>query len=452
MRARARHRADSVWSVMGAPAGGGGAAGRGAGRGVYSGRENGAGGIPKGPPGGRKNHGGEFGELLVAYSGGVYGRGMETRMLAEFFEAIMKERGWNQTELARALGLTQPWVSRVICGTRDPSFAKVVVHLRRVGYEVRILPEAAEGEGPVKRREFIASAASVAFVPTPKGNPYRDAEYVHFLAERTNRVLYEIGGIDTARSATLHYTQLKSAVSGSKDRRLLSAASALARNVALVKYDAQDMPGAEEACKLAAAFGREAGDGEASAHALRDLSMLCSFQGKAGPAAFFAQEALKTPDLSTRDAAFALMQLGRGLGLAQGREREAKAALAKAQEIGGSLPVPALGDLLGGVGVAYKEQRRWDDAQTTLGEAVRLLGPSSPLLQANYLARQVQAALGAAEPDRAAELMVRLAAVAPTVSSARLRRYVLEILRQSARWTSVPEVREVRPLLQAAVA
>ncbi len=98
------------------------------------------------------------------------------------------------------------------------------------------------------------------------------------------------------------------------------------------------------------------------------------------------------------------MSLGRALGLLS-EKRHSRIILDKAQEIGADLPDFQRARLTGNVGVAFYEQGDWGTAHHTFREAVELISSTSPLLGANYLARQVQAALRASQPLLAAELM-----------------------------------------------
>jgi hypothetical protein len=90
------------------------------------------------------------------------------------------------------------------------------------------------------------------------------------------------------------------------------------------------------------------------------------------------------------------MRLGGALGLLPGHERKARQMLDEALSIDG-LPPFQKADLIGGVGVALKEQKEFRKAHDSLGEAVKLVGPMSPLLQTNYLARQIQGLFAAGQ-------------------------------------------------------
>ncbi|GAB2808264.1 hypothetical protein GCM10022221_01950 [Actinocorallia aurea] len=292
----------------------------------------------------------------------------------------------------------------------------------------------------MKRREFIAGMASVPLVPNADPDPYRDPAYVDLLTDRVNKSLFDSGGSASLRSATRHLGRVRKAVSESRDPRLLSSASSLARQVALVHYDSAGLPEAEAIARTAVAYAHAAGDGDKQVLALNNLAMFCAYAGDGHRGQQYARRALTVPDASPGREAQAHMQLGRALGLLN-EKRASATHLTRAQQLGADhLPALECADMTGGVGVALYEQGDWDAARSVLTEAVTLISPLAPLLGANYHARQVQSALGASQPLLAAELMAPLVRVAPLVSSARLDGYLSEILRLSARWRKVPEV------------
>ncbi|GAA2732500.1 hypothetical protein [Actinocorallia aurantiaca] len=369
---------------------------------------------------------------------------MEFRELPEATKAIMKERGWTQAQLGDAWGRTQAWVSTVAGGKQDIGFNRLSRLLGRVGYEVVIRRKIDEAE--VKRRAFLAGAASVTLVPSAEGNPYRDPDYVGAIAERVNKSLYGSGGLTAFQDADRHLRRVRNAVTGSKDVRLLGAASELARKVSLVQYDACRLPQAQEAGKLAASFARAGQDRDRQVSALNELAMFSCYRGDGRHGEWYARQALTVPGISPASEARASMGLGRALGLL-GEKRHSSMSLDRARTIGTDLPDFERVNLTGNVGVALYEQGEWKAAQDTLHEAVEFLLPASPWLGANLLARQVQAALRSSEPLLAAELMGTLSRIAPLVSSARLDGYLTEIAALSTPWRDVREVKDMRQQL-----
>jgi hypothetical protein len=374
---------------------------------------------------------------------------MEFKELSEATKAIMRERDWTQAQLGACWGRTQAWVSTVAGGKQDVGFNRLSRLLDRVGYEVVIRRKLDEAE--VKRRAFLTSMASVTLIPSPGGDPYRDPDYVGMLADRINKSFYQSGGANGFQEASRHLNRVRNAVAGSKDTRLLKAASRLARQASLVHYDARRLPQAQEAGKLAVAYARAGQDHDGQAHALNELSMFYAYQGDGRRGEWYARQALTVPDLSPMREAQASARLGRSLGLL-GEKRHSALALDRAQEIGNDLPDSQRADLVGGVGVAFYEQGSWESAQGTLDEAVKLVSAQSPMLGANYLTRRVQAALRASDPLLAAELTGPLSRVAPLISSARLDGYLAEIMSLSTPWRGVPEVKDMRQQLHALLA
>ena len=157
----------------------------------------------------------------------------------------------------------------------------------------------------------------------------------------------------------------------------------------------------------------------------------------------YARHGLGLPDLPTPQRAWLKLRLARSLALVSGQERAARDRLAELGEAEG-LSEYERADMKGNVGVALAGMRAYPGAHAAIAEAVRLSAHCSPLLLVAYQAWQVEAALTAAEPARAAEHMTALARVAPMVSSARVNSHIAGILAMSARWSDVPEMRQAR--------
>ncbi|MDX6741620.1 hypothetical protein [Actinocorallia sp. A-T 12471] len=370
---------------------------------------------------------------------------MEYSDLAQAAQAIMKERGWTQAQLGEALGRTPSWASLVASGKNDVGFSRLAKMLGRVGYELVIRRKPDEAE--VKRRAFLASAATVALVPSANGNPYRDPEYVQALSQRIGANLYGSGGLTAVEEAAKHLRRVKLTAADVKDTRFLSAASSLARHVSLVEYDARRLPQAKEAGKLAVVFARAADDHTGQIGALNELSMFGAYEGDGLNSHLYARQALTIPDVTPEEEAAAHVNFGRSLGLLN-EKRNSALHLDRAREIGEGLDHFQRLNLIGNVGVALHDQAAWEPAQNAFQEAVNGLAPSSPWLAANLMARQVQGALKASQPLLAADLMESLGRLAPLVSSARLDTYLHEIGTLSAPWKHTPEVKTMRDQLK----
>ncbi|MDX6740665.1 helix-turn-helix transcriptional regulator [Actinocorallia sp. A-T 12471] len=370
---------------------------------------------------------------------------MEAQTLPDALKMIMKEEGWSQARLAREMGVLTTWVSRVVKGQRDTSVGNAIALLGRVGYEVAIRRKTEGAE--VKRRGFLAGMASVTLVPSANGNPYRDSEYVGLLSERVRGSLHGSGGITALQDAAKHLRRVQSIVTDSKDTRLLTAASSLAREVALVHYDARNFPLAQQAGQLSASYAQAAGDHGGRVTALCVLATVHGYQGDGRRNEHYARQALTVPEISPAQEADAWMNLGGGLGLLN-EKRHASIALDRAREIVADLPDSQHASLTANVGLLLYKQGSWKAAQDALGEAVKGVSSESPWLGAYIMARRVQAALNASQPLLAAELMMPLARVAPLVSSARLDERLSEISKLSLPWKDVPEVKTMREQLR----
>ena len=370
---------------------------------------------------------------------------MEVRSLPDALQAIMESNAWSQTDLARELGVSQAWVSDVSRGKKDTTFAKAVGLLARVGWEVRLSPRA---EGPVERREFMAAAASVIFVPSPKASPYQDANYVAALADALARNRYDLGGVPLVASATAHISRIERAVARNRVTVLQQAASRLADQAALVLYDAGKLGAADRAEALSLELAMRAGDPEAQARAFDGLSRISLYRGDSARAVAYAQRGLRVPELTNSQRASLSMRLGRSFALIPGQRSASHAALDQARAVSGLSPFEEA-TLVGDVGIGFGQLRVYRQAGALLSEAAGAIGRWSPLFQAQYLGRQIQTALHAADPAFAAGRMAELARALPLVASARVNKRAREILVTSAQWVQVPEISEAREHLQA---
>src|SRR5262245_214178 len=141
---------------------------------------------------------------------------MEAKSLPDALMLIKEQRDCSQGQLARDLGVGKSWVSDVIKGrVTSTGLARVIELLDRVGWEVSFRPKGEESDS-VKRREFVAAAASVAFVPSSRVEPFKDAVYLREVAKTTARDRYERGGIASLPSA-LRQVQRISQVVESRD-------------------------------------------------------------------------------------------------------------------------------------------------------------------------------------------------------------------------------------------
>jgi transcriptional regulator with XRE-family HTH domain len=369
---------------------------------------------------------------------------MDAQSLPEALKLIMEKQGWSQNRLARELGTSQSWLSYAARGMKDTSTTKAIKMLGRVGWELRITPKA-EGD-PVNRREFVAAAASVAFIPTSEGNPFQDPQYIRALVVRSARMGDELGGVPLVATALRHVHGIKGALN-SGDRELQIAAAELAHQAAMVMYDARKFQKADQIGKFSLALATRSKDMNSQARAYQTLSQISTCQGKGELGAEYALHGLRVPDISPWERALLNVRLGRALALTPGQERKARGALDSAQSVDG-VPAPHAQSITGNVGIALDSLRAYGEADRYLTKTVA--ASLSPLGQALYLGHQVITALHAAEPAVAADRMSALANVAPLVTSSHVDQHVREILAASTHWTEVRQVRAARDQLRAA--
>ena len=366
---------------------------------------------------------------------------------------IMDRRGYSQNQLARELDKGQGWVSDVINGKGGLEFAKVINILTRVGLEVVIRPKR-EKSDPVKRREFVAAAASVMFVPSPKTGPYQDPEYLRELAKRVAADRYQNGGSSGASPVMRHIRQIKSAVDSS-DKRLQIAASGLAVEAIWTLSDAGRFDTGQKVGELALALAQRSQDADTQSRALSVLARVQQHRGDGGLAVKYAQQAIRLHDIPPQQQAWLRLRHGWSLSIVRGHEGEARHVLDHVGRFlgdsrdGDSQASRDTADLMGSVGSALYDLGEYRDAQAWLDEAVHSVGDSWPRLHGVFLARQISASLRAAQPEFAADRMLSLARVVPLVNSVRLNNNVKDVLAASHPWRAVPEVRSARAQLRS---
>lgn len=299
----------------------------------------------------------------------------------------------------------------------------------------------------MKRRDFIAHAATVTLVPSANGNPYRDPDYVSMIAERIKKGLYN-SGVTSASHAAQHLRRVERAIGAGRDGKLTRAAAVLAHHVAIVHYNADDLPEAHKSGKLAFVLAQMCQDHEGQADALNGLALFSAYQRDGLRTQQYARQALTVPDISPESEATAHMRLGRALGMLS-EARASRTHLDRAQEISSELPDFKRTDMLGGIGVALSEQGNWKASHGTLTEVVRLMAPMSPFLGVHYLACHARTALRGSQPTLAAELVDALTRVASLVSSEGLNILYTEISRLTKPWAEAPEGKTMRDQLKS---
>jgi transcriptional regulator with XRE-family HTH domain len=378
---------------------------------------------------------------------------MESQSLPEAITSILETRGWSQSRLARELGVTPDWVSKAKRLDRDPAFNRVINLLAGIGWEVVIRPKRPQkGEvDPVKRREFVSTAASVIFVPSPKVGPYEDPAHVRELARRLLQAEHEHGAASLASSALRHIRRIEPALAA-RDGKLQEAASELAVEGAWILNDARRFDAGENVGRLALELAKLSKSPAAVSYAYSALAALNVEGGRADRAMLYARDGTRVPDVPEAQQAWMRLRKGRAFALVRGQERAARSELEDVQVAVRDYRLPQqdqfeAADMMGNVGVALNDMGASEEAHRVLGEALSLLGASSPYLHGRFLAQQVIAALGMSEPSLAAEHMLVLTRVVPLVNSRRLDGYLRQVVAASAKWAAVPDMRTARDQL-----
>jgi hypothetical protein len=376
---------------------------------------------------------------------------MEARSLPEALNMIMEQRGCSKSQLGRDMRKGHTWVSETISGKRGLDFAKVINALARVGWEVVIRPK--REKAPVKRREFVTAAASVMFVPSPKVGPYEDPTNVRELARRVSSARHEYGGGASAATAMRHVRQIESAVAG-RDRQLQEAASELAVETVWTLNDAHRFDAGEKVGRLALELAKRSQSTDAQSCAYSALAGLNMERGSVDRALMYARDGVKLSDVPQVQQAWMRLRKVRSLALVRGQENASRDELESVftplrdQRLSGQSAID-IADMMHGIGIALNGLGAYAEAHSTLDEAITLLGSSSPYLQSRCIAQQVMAALRMSEPSLAANRILCLAHVVPLVNSRRLDDYLRDVLAESARWATVPEIRDARDHLKS---
>jgi transcriptional regulator with XRE-family HTH domain len=362
--------------------------------------------------------------------------------LAEAFRVVMADRGWSASRLARELGTSQPWVSMVLSGKRDPGTRRAAALLKTAGWELALVPSG--DDDPMKRRNFLMAAATVALVPgSGPTNPYTSATYVDGLAARLAAHEAQLGGAPLAREAARHASKVIP-VARAGSPALQAAASRLCHQSALILHDVRQLGQAETTARAALSLGLAAGDVPASASACDVLSMTTAHLPD-GRGARYAQRGLGLPELPAAERAALSARLGRSLALA-GRTGAARASLDQALEL-----ADGSAEVTGNAGIGLTDLGLTGQADDCLTTAARMTA-GQPFIHALYVARLAKAALRARNPGLTAQRMTTLAALVPLVDSPRLTIHARHLVDGTRIWEPIPEVRDARDALHEVMA
>ena len=352
----------------------------------------------------------------------------------------MDRNGWSGTRLAREMGTSQPWVSMVLSGKRDPGIRRSADLLARAGWKLRLVPT--EGES-VDRRLFLAAAASAALVPAAAASPYSSPDYLDGIAGRLACNEAQLGGAPLAREAARHAARAVGAAEAAGQSGQ-AAASRLLRQCALVLHDVRQLGRAEQAAGAALRLARAADDIAGQVQALDTLSLITAHQ-RDGRGAEYARRGLALPGTDHGRAILAA-RLGRALALRPGSAREAHRWLDHALALQGGEDA----EVCGNCGIGFTDAGMPGRGEPYLAAAVARTAPS-PFTHSLYVARQAKTAMRARQPERAAQAMTALAALAPLVESPRLAIHLRHVYDGTRQWDGIWDVRHAREALREAM-
>src|SRR5918992_487516 len=380
---------------------------------------------------------------------------MEAHNLPEALNLIMEQRGCSGSQLARDLGVSQQWVSDVSRGKQDTPTEKAIRLLASVGWELVIRPKREE-EDPVNRREFVTATASVMFVPSPNVGPHEDPLYLGELARRVGRARYEHGGGAVATTAIKHIRRIEPLIA-SNDRKLQEQASNLAIEAAWTLNDARRFDAGEKVGGLALALARRSGSMDAQSRAYSALANMNAERGERDRSFKFAEAGGKLREIP--DAQQQWMRLRKAWAQAHLRGQENVArdeienVLGLLRDNGGFTGQSPLdmADMTSSLGRAMADLGAHEEAQEIMNQALSFFENHHLTPVALCLAHQSTTALSASQVDLAANRMLMLARFTPLINSPRVDGHVKTILTMSARWGTVPDMRDARDQLKGVI-
>jgi hypothetical protein len=252
-----------------------------------------------------------------------------------------------------------------------------------------------------------------------------------------------------------HIRRIESAVA-SRDRQLQEAASELAAETVWILNDARRFDAGENVGRLALELAKRSESTDAQSRAYSALTAINMERGSVDRALMYAREGVRLPEVPEAQQAWMRLRKARTLALVRGLEHisreelESIQAPLRDQGFSGQSSFD-IADMMVSAGIVLNGLGLHAEAHGMFNEAVSLLGGSSLLLQSRCLAQQVIAALRMTELSLAANHMLALARVAPMVNSGKLDNYLRDVLVESAKWASVPEIRDARQHLKSLI-
>jgi hypothetical protein len=250
-----------------------------------------------------------------------------------------------------------------------------------------------------------------------------------------------------------HIQRIEPAMASS-DRQLQEAASELAVEAVWTLIDARRFDAGENVGRLALELARRSDSTDAQSCAYSALTAANIERGIVDRALMYSRGGVQLPEVPEGQQAWMRIRKGWSLALVRGQERAARDELESLQSSLREQVFPGhslveLADMMGDIGAALNGMGAYAEAHDTLDEAITLLGNSSPYLESRCIAQKAMAALRMSELPLAAGHILDLAHVVPLVNSRRLDDYLRDVLAESTRWATVPEIREARDHLKS---
>jgi transcriptional regulator with XRE-family HTH domain len=260
-------------------------------------------------------------------------------------EGVRLARGWSQGELARAVGYSQSWVSRVVNGQQSLTVDQVRDLTGRLGIPVHLLrfgrPAAGRGKGadPTRRRDFgrVVAAAALALPAAPRTDvDEATAPMLRAVTGGQRRLDAVSPSRDLARGAVAHVELTGRMLARARHTPfaadIAAAASEAAGFAAWLHADMGDTGSSRAHYRTAVRRARQSGHGLLDAYMLGSLA---SFETDADDPALglpLAQEAGRWLGADAHPTAAAWLACVRALAQAgMGRADEAAAELRAAE-------------------------------------------------------------------------------------------------------------------------
>jgi hypothetical protein len=236
---------------------------------------------------------------------------------------------------------------------------------------------------------------------------------------------------------------------------LQEAASELAVEAVWTLNDACRLEAGEDVGRLALRLAEVSGSNHALSRAYSALTALNLDHSNADRALKYAKLGVALPEVPDSQQAWMRLRKGWALAHVHGQENAARDEVESVrgllQDTHGFYSQSTFedADMTGLIGLSLNDLGVYGEAQAAFSKCVNTLEESSPVLAAFFLAHQTIATLRASQLALAEIRILKLAHIAPLVNSPRVDKCLRDVLAQSAKWSSVPTVRNARNQLEA---